>query len=78
MAFVIKRFGSKMMSQAGSSFGGMVEAKRDNDAFLKTDGEWTEDIGEAHKFGMRVAAENKLATLPHAPGRGTRYEITED
>lgn len=77
MAYVIRRIGTGMRTQAGSSFGGMVAAKKDVDDYLAADGSWVVDRGEAHKFGMRVAAENRLATLSHVPGRGTGYEIEE-
>lgn len=75
MPYLIKKIGTKLISPAGSSFGGMVAAKRDVDTYLKSDGTWTEDRDEAHKFGMRVAAENKLPALNPTPGH--ELEIVE-
>jgi hypothetical protein len=77
MPYLIKKLGSGLRTQAGSSFGGMTEAKKDVDEYLKTDGSWSADYNDAHMFGQRIAAENMLVTLPHVPGRGQPYDIIE-
>jgi hypothetical protein len=77
MPYLIKKLGSGLHTQAGSSFGGMSAAKKDVDEYLKTDGSWSSHRDDAHVFGQRIAAENKLVTLPHLPGRGQPYDIVE-
>jgi hypothetical protein len=43
----------------------MMPATTDRDSYLCHDGSWTSDLAQAHRFGMRIAAENCLVSLGH-------------
>lgn len=78
MAFVIKKRGTGLMTQAGSSFGGMTTAKKDIDEYLATDGGWTVKLREARKFKTHAEAEEASHKLPIVPGIGQPYDVAED
>lgn len=73
MAYVIKKCGSGLMQQIGSSFGGITAAAPEPDTYLAANGGWVQVIPEARKFLVRQEAETHLGTLPNS-----KFEIVED